>query len=159
MLRTGGNTTGALVSGFSLLAVVTSVVGNVTGLVDFVNDGLLSTRLLTNAQVRRYSWVAYAVTLVPPTAIAVVSPDAFFLGARLGGHLRGVGPFSASFRVPWRGSCGGGRGARRPLPAPPFRGGVGRVGGARGGADGACGNGGRVADCGALSVSAQGVGG
>lgn len=104
MLRNGGNTTGALVSGFSLLAIITSVVGNVTGLVDFVNDGFLSTRLLSNAQVRRYSWAAFLVTLVPPTIIAVVSPDAFFWALDLAGVygvsvLFGVLPCAMAWRL------------------------------------------------------------
>ncbi|KAK1867025.1 hypothetical protein I4F81_009535 [Pyropia yezoensis] len=103
-LRNGGNTTGALVSGFSLLAIITSVVGNVTGLVDFVNDGFLSSRLLSNAQVRRYSWAAYLVTLVPPTVIAVVSPDAFFWALDLAGIygvsvLFGVLPCAMAWRL------------------------------------------------------------
>ncbi|OSX80505.1 hypothetical protein BU14_0051s0025 [Porphyra umbilicalis] len=82
--------TGALVSAFSLLAVTTSYVGVVAGLTDFFNDGLLSARLLTAAQVRRADWLAYALTLGPPTAFAVAAPDAFF------GALDVAGAFGVS---------------------------------------------------------------
>ncbi|GAB0489102.1 hypothetical protein MMPV_000318 [Pyropia vietnamensis] len=90
MLRNSGGATGGVVTGFSLLAVMTSYVGVVAGLVDFFNDGFLSTRLLTNEQVRRWPAVAYAVTLVPPTTAAVVAPDAFF------GALDVAGAFGVS---------------------------------------------------------------
>lgn len=90
LLRNSGGATGGVITGFSLLAVVTSYVGVVAGLVDFANDGFLSTRLLTAEQIRRWPAVAYAVTLVPPTVAAVAAPDAFF------GALDVAGAFGVS---------------------------------------------------------------
>ncbi|GAB0490179.1 hypothetical protein MMPV_001411 [Pyropia vietnamensis] len=108
MLRNSGGATGGLVTGFSLLAVITSVVGVVSGMVDFVNDGFLSASVLTNEQVRRYAWAAYIVTLLPPTALAVAAPDIFFGAVRVAGVfgvsiLFGILPCAMAWRLRYGG--------------------------------------------------------
>ncbi|XP_024530937.1 uncharacterized protein LOC9646664 [Selaginella moellendorffii] len=71
-LRSQSGIISPLVEVFSLLAITTSYIGFVLGLSDFVADLLK----LPGGGSRKP--LPYAVTLLPPTALALLSPDIFF---------------------------------------------------------------------------------
>ena len=64
-------TVGTFITAFSLLAVATSFIGFVIGLVDFVGDGLKMPVNTKNA-------LPFAITLFPPAAFALLCKSASF---------------------------------------------------------------------------------
>ena len=69
---------GTYIMAFSLLAVATSFIGFVLGLVDFVADGM---KLPTNTR----SLLPFALTLAPPSIFALLYPDVFLKALDLAG--------------------------------------------------------------------------
>ncbi|QDZ19422.1 tyrosine-specific transport protein [Chloropicon primus] len=90
-------TVGTYIMSFSLLAVATSFIGFVLGLVDFIADGL-------NMPVNTKSLVPFSLTLVPPALFAVVYPDAFLSALEYAGTygvlaLFGVLPAAMAWKI------------------------------------------------------------
>jgi len=69
---------GTYIMAFSLLAVATSFIGFVLGLVDFVADGM---KLPTNTR----SVLPFALTVAPPSIFALLYPDVFLKALDLAG--------------------------------------------------------------------------
>jgi tyrosine-specific transport protein len=76
LLRQKSEAVGPLIEVFSLLAIATSFIGFVLGLSDFFADIFN----LRNARAP-----AYALTLLPPYALALAYPDVFFSALDLAG--------------------------------------------------------------------------
>ena len=96
---------GSYITAFSLLAVATSFIGFVLGLVDFLSDAL---GLPTNSK----NAVPFSLALLPPTAFAVVYPDAFLSALEYAGTygvlaLFGVLPAAMAWRTRSEGSSEG----------------------------------------------------
>jgi hypothetical protein len=98
VLQAGNQTVGPLIQGFSLLAIATSFIGFILGLTDFLVDGLKLPD--------RQAPLPYALTLLPPFAIAVTNPDIFLQALDTAGEMHTNGR-----RGPQGG--GGGRGGGR----------------------------------------------
>jgi tyrosine-specific transport protein len=82
-LQDGNAIVGPLIQGFSLLAIATSFIGFILGLTDFLVDGLK----LPNRQAP----LPYAITLLPPFAVAVTNPDIFLQALDTAGEMPGDG--------------------------------------------------------------------
>jgi len=79
-------TVGTFITAFSLLAVATSFIGFVIGLVDFVGDGLKMPVNTKNA-------LPFAITLFPPAAFALLYPDVFLSALEYAGTYGVLGLF------------------------------------------------------------------
>lgn len=117
LLRAGGagDGLGRLISVFSEVAIVTSFTGFVYGLKDFLKDVLFS-RSLAKSGNRHLShnqdMLAYSLILLPPLAVAVVSPGIFFSALDNAGAfgicvLFGIVPAAMASIVRWRSEGGG----------------------------------------------------
>ena len=99
---------GTLVQYFSILAIGTSFIGFVLGLVDFLSDGL---RLPTNTK----NPIPFALAIAPPTLFALSYPDVFVRALNSAGvfgvlTLFGVLPPAMAYQARQRGDLGpGGR--------------------------------------------------
>jgi len=96
MRRASNSSLGQLVSVFSELAIITSFIGFVYGLTEFVQDALRSKQIAQTQQQEQGAGapvdsqhgatqtrnhernIAFSATLIPPCMIAVISPDLFF---------------------------------------------------------------------------------
>ena len=77
---------GPYITVFSLLAVATSFIGFVLGLVDFIGDGL---KLPINTK----NVLPFALTLFPPTVFAILKPDIFMSALEYAGTYGVLGLF------------------------------------------------------------------
>mmetsp|Transcript_29749 Transcript_29749/g.60803 ORF Transcript_29749/g.60803 Transcript_29749/m.60803 type:complete len:575 (-) Transcript_29749:100-1824(-) len=86
----GGEVLGTLVTVFSELAVVTSIIGFVYGLVDALTDvaGLPT----SGPRFDKWKPALYAGVLVPPVAVSLANPDIFYTALDYGGAF-GVSTF------------------------------------------------------------------
>lgn len=91
------------VQAFTLLAITTSFVGFVAGLVDLWADVRVSILREQPDAVQRMLWPSYAATVVPPVAFAAANPDIFLRALDLAGTygiavLFGVLPAAMAWR-------------------------------------------------------------
>ncbi|KAG2311824.1 hypothetical protein Bca4012_026315 [Brassica carinata] len=70
-LRSTSVTVGPFVEAFSLIAIATSYIGFVLGLIDFLSD-------LLKLQTRQNKPILYLLTLVPPLVLSLLDPEIFF---------------------------------------------------------------------------------
>ncbi|CAN6993278.1 hypothetical protein Bca4012_048172 [Brassica carinata] len=70
-LRSTSVTVGPFVEAFSLIAIATSYIGFVLGLIDFLSD-------LLKLQTRQNKPFLYLLTLVPPLVLSLLDPEIFF---------------------------------------------------------------------------------
>ncbi|KAJ0238622.1 hypothetical protein HA466_0238020 [Hirschfeldia incana] len=70
-LRSTSVTVGPFVEAFSLIAIATSYIGFVLGLIDFLSD-------LLKLQTRQDKPILYLLTLVPPLVLSLLDPEIFF---------------------------------------------------------------------------------
>lgn len=105
-LAASNDTVGPLIQGFSFLAIATSFIGFILGLTDFFVDGL---KLPS-----RQAPVPYALTLLPPFAVAVSNPDIFLqaldtAGGKGGGACGALGGRLGKVLCVWAAvaQCGG----------------------------------------------------
>eukprot|EP00271_Cylindrocystis_brebissonii_P022855 TRINITY_DN8972_c0_g1_i1.p1 TRINITY_DN8972_c0_g1~~TRINITY_DN8972_c0_g1_i1.p1 ORF type:complete len:250 (+),score=43.42 TRINITY_DN8972_c0_g1_i1:22-750(+) len=85
-LRSKSGVVAVTVEAFSFFAIATSYIGFVLGLSDYLRDLL---KLPSGRGPQRQQVLPFALTVVPPAALAVISPDVFYKALDLAGTYGG----------------------------------------------------------------------